>query len=508
MTYSLKKLKFEVQIKRGIRADKIGSLTDPINPPCFILNFNDDWNDYGYSDWFALFYAIDNVQINFLGELKIMSTKEGTTFDLIKNGFESLDETFCSVGMSVKYYENIYKFFGKDDANRLLQSLRDCAVNVEVRNEFENNEEYIDALTRDIDIEKVFREARFIVKGQTMSESYSFDYFFHPIYNVEQFLEWKVSFKYKSKLYERYVGIIGENGTGKTQLLKSLIRNLVSENKDGKFIKKPIYSCVFTICSTPYDKYDEIKATEYSLPYFSVTSEQNRQSTEEQIQSCISKIFKRGMLDGKTLTQVYVSSIKKMLPNIDTNILIYQDDKYGIPNYCVNKEYLHDTVERQSSGERHLFLLLSETFSNIYLNTLFILDEPELHLHPKAIIDLMEMLSYILEIFDSFCIIATHSPLIIREIPSKNVYLISRNDNIMNIGSLPGQTFGEDISKLYQDIFGYDEGKSLFTRTVKRMINANLSFEEIVKNLSETEDLSMNAMMTINSLINEVRKNA
>ena len=45
-------------------------------------------------------------------------------------------------------------------------------------------------------------------------------------------------------------------------------------------------------------------------------------------------------------------------------------------------------------------------------------DEPELHLHQNATANTMRMFYRLLEEFNSYAIIATHSPLIIQEIPS------------------------------------------------------------------------------------------
>lgn len=38
---------FGVQKKRGDRADYLASVLSPKQYPCYILVFNDNWNDYG-----------------------------------------------------------------------------------------------------------------------------------------------------------------------------------------------------------------------------------------------------------------------------------------------------------------------------------------------------------------------------------------------------------------------------------------------------------------------------
>ena len=149
-------------------------------------------------------------------------------------------------------------------------------------------------------------------------------------------------------------------------------------------------------------------------------------------------------------------------------------------------------------------MLLSHVFANANLNTLFVLDEPEVHLHPKAIMDFLEVFGNMLTLFDSYSIIATHSPLVIREMKGRNVYLMQRmKDGAFSMSQLPFETFGENIASLYRTIFGYDERASLFTKTVKRMVDEGKTFEGIEKIISDNNVLGLNASMIIN---NEIMK--
>ena len=42
---------------------------------------------------------------------------------------------------------------------------------------------FLHLLNRDIATQKAIKEARFLLEGRNMSEAYSFDYYFTPIYN-------------------------------------------------------------------------------------------------------------------------------------------------------------------------------------------------------------------------------------------------------------------------------------------------------------------------------------
>jgi hypothetical protein len=54
----------------------------------------------------------------------------------------------------------------------------------------------------------------------------------------------------------------------------------------------------------------------------------------------------------------------------------------------------------------------------------------------------------LVEEFQFYCIIATHSPLVVREFFSKNVYVLERDDTFPSIRRIPLESFGENLSVL------------------------------------------------------------
>ncbi|USN56073.1 MAG: AAA family ATPase [Candidatus Peribacteria bacterium] len=70
-------------------------------------------------------------------------------------------------------------------------------------------------------------------------------------------------------------------------------------------------------------------------------------------------------------------------------------------------------------------------------NSLLLFDEPETHLHPNMIFRLMKVLNKILETYDSYAIIATHSAIVIQQIPSKHVMVLKNEDEELSVSRLP-----------------------------------------------------------------------
>lgn len=166
-----------------------------------------------------------------------------------------------------------------------------------------------------------------------------------------------------------------------------------------------------------------------------------------------------------------------------------------------NKSRLEKLVTELSTGQLQIFSLITYVCANIHLNSLIVIDEPEVHLHPRLVTNFIKALNELLERFDSYAIIATHSPLVVRECVRKNVYIMVRSkDNVPTIGTVAFDTFGEDLSLLYQNIFGCDERDSYFYNVVKEQAEKlrRNSYEEVMRNFKKADvNLPLNGRMVV-----------
>ena len=85
--------------------------------------------------------------------------------------------------------------------------------------------------------------------------------------------------------------------------------------------------------------------------------------------------------------------------------------------------------------------------------SILLFDEPETHLHPSMLANLMSVINGLLEDFNSYAIISTHSPIVLQQVPSRYVRVIRRLENTPEIGSLSIETFGENFTEISQEIF-------------------------------------------------------
>ncbi len=127
---------------------------------------------------------------------------------------------------------------------------------------------------------------------------------------------------------------------------------------------------------------------------------------------------------------------------------------------------------------------LTKLFSYIVLNilgelkkeSLILIDEPELFLHPNLEIEFIGLLKSILKPFNSKAILATHSLSIVREIPSRCVHIYKEsNEWGLQISNPPFQTFGADMQRISTYVFG---DKSL-TKPFEEWLEAYFQKEDV-----------------------------
>jgi len=87
-------------------------------------------------------------------------------------------------------------------------------------------------------------------------------------------------------------------------------------------------------------------------------------------------------------------------------------------------------------------------------NSLILIDEPELFLHPTLEIAFIRMLKSILASYGSKALVATHSLVAVREIPRDCVHVFEQTDQGLAIKTPPFETFGGDVQRISSYVFG------------------------------------------------------
>lgn len=466
---------------------------------CFMLTFNNRWNDYSFCTWFRLYYKKGD-KIDSIGQLKIMKREVKDTSEVLPDKFYRLDTDYCSLGCNLEYYSNMYRLF-RDKAYVYLGELRDAALYGHIQEQFEKSSLFTSSLLRTNAAERALREGRFYVYGRNMEQAYSFAYHYEPRYDKEKEspVDIDFDFKYECEPYRRIIGLIGENGVGKSTLLNDIVKSFISKDKSAFLSLPPIMSKIMVMSFSPFDKFPPVP-TDYTVEYHYcglLKNESELYSQEEQIATFkrnLARIIKRGSAD----------HLRRKWRRI-MNAVIDKDtiDDFFDDNDNLKNKNIDDFCQNMSSGESIYVYSLTEILANIRYDTLLLFDEPEQHLHPHAITVLMKAIYDVLEEFESYAIIATHSPLIVREMVSDNVYTLERIDNVLSAAKIGIECFGEDVSVLSDVIFkNMSDGKKYehFVESVAK--ECDYDYAKIVDRLKGTHNkLGMSMRLLIQSAI-------
>ena len=503
-------LHFEVQIKQGQRADYLASVQPPKRYPCFILVFNWDWTDYEYHTWFCLFYFASEADRRMIGELKLMNSEQDNTMDALPEEFdEPLDDSFCSLGIKTDYYIGLRQELKNEQLIKEVQHyLCDCTFEPAIYDQHRDERIFNVSLMRDLSAMDALQEGQSLAMGIEPDEMYSFSYTYHPKYDNSLYADWKVHIPYKPLKFMRTFGIIGINGVGKTQILSSFITDLLAQKVDN-FKSLPHFKNIIVICSTPFDSYPVEKQDTREIVYRLCCLEQDKTLTLDGIKQNLNRIMKQPTVEHVSMLTVWVDLIREYVDSAFVDhVVILKRDADGSEYYDINGDDLGSNVNILSSGQLHILSLVTYICANIHYRSLLFIDEPEVHLHPHITMDFMAMLSGLLSVFKSYAIIATHTPLVVREMAGKNVFLMQKmQDGIPQIAPVGFETLGEDVGTLYRNLFGYDEQSSYFKKMVDKLCDRGKSYEEIVRYFQQGMNLNINARLIIRDTI-EARSNA
>ncbi len=151
-----------------------------------------------------------------------------------------------------------------------------------------------------------------------------------------------------------------------------------------------------------------------------------------------------------------------------------------------------------SSGQRLFAYIVINILGAIRRNSLILVDEPELFLHPTLEIQFIDMLKTILKNFNSKALLATHSVVTVREIPSACVHVFEKTSDNVILQHPPFQTFGGDFQRISSYVFGDKAVSKPFEAWIKDQLDelksADLLIEALGDDINEELIVQIKAM--------------
>lgn len=148
------------------------------------------------------------------------------------------------------------------------------------------------------------------------------------------------------------------------------------------------------------------------------------------------------------------------------------------------KKYALHLISKMSSGHAIVILTITKLVEKVEEKTLLLIDEPESHLHPPLLSAFTRALSDLLFNRNGIAIIATHSPVLLQEIPKTCVSKITRYGKSTNISRPNIETFAENVGVLTREVFGLEVIKSGFHDLLQASVDNGGNYEDILSNYS------------------------
>ena len=450
-----------------------------------LLLARDNWNDHSYYTQFDVRLVLNNTTKIGLHQTKIMTNdqSEGVVnrpFQTLQTGElipQSLLHSICSLSSNEDYYEELKKI-DLELAREILKSLRDVSFLPNVRRLFQEQKCFQISLLRESSARELLDNAGIAFGAeQKLINAFTAKVLLHGASSPHEFY-----FDFFSDLGapRRIQSIVGLNGVGKTQVMARLAmlmsrfsKQAIKENRStlqSDDVINPIPS-IYGVVAVSFSAFDEferptlIQGEKFKYSYCGLQHQRGRLKNKEDLLDEIKTTL-------SSLPIEKIDLLKKVLGN-----LVRVEN---LETFIDEPEKNQSLYERLSAGQRLALNCIFHILSKIERRTLILFDEPELHLHPQLLTGLLNTLSEILESLDSFAIIATHSPLVIQQLPMECVHVIRRDRMTPMVLKPTFQTFGESLSELTKFVFSSTEADRDYRSVLDRMyVNANYNVDAV-----------------------------
>lgn len=472
-------------------------------PNSIALTF-DNWNDYGFRCLYGIYYVDLNKDMFSLGGIKIATygQESGDRHDLPPKFSGNIGDQFYSVGTSEEYYEKLNRF-GPDIRDMVLTELNDIAKNSDIFEKARNEDAFQASFLRGLELSTITGQFRRMAYGGSALTPYSFMYSKSQVSDAQR-LDMVFSVEPESNPPTNVHVVIGKNGVGKTMLTDRIIGAFYGEGREwnGKFtyLERPLETEVLAnVTFVSFSVFDEkdhsLREKYHNYSYIGILKSGTSNELKSQEELCAE--FHEGLRGcrsrnlGNRLSDALSHFKRDSQTNLYDLIELIED-----PFEEDSAQKLMDGFRILSSGHKIAILTIVRLVEKLQDRSLLIMDEPEAHLHPPLLSALVRTISGLLQETNGVAIIATHSPVVLQEVPKSCVYKLYRSGDNMKAERPSLETFGEGVGTLTNDVFGLEVMDSGFYEMIIKVVEeSNCDYEQVLQRFDD--NLGMEARSII-----------
>jgi len=500
-------------------------------------NYASPWDDYGYVITFKCF-IIKGENLDNVGHIKILSKEGINTADIFsKDSDEKIiditdilsPEKFVSLSSDLDYYRKIKRIFSNTyEIEKFLQLICDASYYYQNQDDFRSWAGFSSGILRSGSASEAA-----IKKGHQISiGNYEIDNEFQvTVKNLPESFD-TISLNFDNRengISSRRINIlVGENGVGKSHTLLALVRNVTGIDKTDQPL--PFFHKIICIAYSPFENFytksgianalneangvslaTETRAEKKrsrlnvnSYSYIGFKKEDGEFSLKWPAIHSVISLLKLISYDAENRWWRGKSKFDQLFEALNRHI---EFDAIGLKEkgadfFYINKENQHSfkakfsQLEAEfgvrfflrgaqinlSSGQNIYAYMLPSLMAEIEDESLVLIDEPELYLHPTLEIALLDMLKIILDVTKSYAVIATHSPVMVREVDKDAISILRKREGRTTVLRPPFQTLGESTDRISGEVFDDYYTDKPFQKNIENLIREeNISIDEIEK---------------------------
>jgi ABC-type transport system involved in cytochrome c biogenesis ATPase subunit len=459
----------------------------------------DHWNDFSFVTMFDVIlfdehgtrFDLGTVKIGFAGQ-----TNSVSTYSTLPSTFLSLPDLYFSVGQDVSYYTALGNSVSDTTRLSFLRGLQDVVLDDSRLEAVQHEGVFRTSLLRSVSFTAIAGQFRRVLSGGVPLTDFDF-IFSRPQSESMAGIDLSFAVNANSTPSTNIHAVIGRNGVGKTTLLNEMISGIIRpETSDARFLANSIFSrapipadyfsslvsvafSAFDPFTPPPENSDPGLGTRYS--YIGLKDIEDEGGTLLKSLATLRKecvVSLRECFSDRGRKERWERAIKTL--ESDENFERMDLSRLMEMQGDALTQVATNLVERMSSGHAVVLLTISRLVARVEEKTLILLDEPESHLHPPLLSAFTRALSELLHNRNGVAIIATHSPVVLQEVPRSCVHVITRSRLSMHAERPRIETFGENVGSLTREVFGLEVSRSGFHALLQVAVSEGRTYDQVV----------------------------
>jgi energy-coupling factor transporter ATP-binding protein EcfA2 len=454
----------------------------------YVSLYQDNWDDFGWKCRFlARLHRSKDDEVD-LGAVRISADGDQFRAKNLPAVLDELPARSASLGESIAYYRRIGNLPTRLRSN-YLNTLCDIVARPRLRKRITDNSLWEQSFMREASSRHALKRGGIYVGGPVEEVE-------APTFRFEMSLDGAagphvVDFNFLSHngLPNRTILLIGRNGTGKTRMLSSLAATIMPPQVFTDETQKRMPRSKITpqldisrVIAISYNAFDEFPLpkeparaprllgvayrSRASYKYCGLRTPEGTINADE-IGRMLSEALEPVVQSERT--DVLQRVLSTLLDPARAEALTSEDD-----------DTRDAAVSALSAGQRLVAAIFSNIVGFIEEGSLLLVDEPETNLHPGLLTSVIAALNETLREFDSYAVVATHSPILLQQIPSRYVRVFTRdNTDMPEIKGLTFESFGEDLGELSRRVLGLADPERDFTHVLDELYKTHRSAEAV-----------------------------